>query len=98
MVEDEERYETYFDMLDEGIRARVKHIEEMRESVHRERQGLIKLIENTVKDRFSVKQGNGYVGIKVFGSIATDLAIETSDVDIVVTGLRYGKEGNRGRE
>jgi len=27
------------------------------------------------------------VGIKLFGSMATELAIETSDVDLVVTGL-----------
>ena len=52
-MENEDRYEAYFDQLDEEIRARVKFVEEMRDSVHRERQGLISLIESTVKDKFS---------------------------------------------
>ena len=50
-----------------------------------------------------MKYGNGYVGIKVFGSMATELAIETSDVDLVVTGINsfsnnqysYNRETNK---
>ena len=59
---------------------------------------MISLIEAIVKERFSNKQGNGYVGIKIYGSIATDLAIETSDVDLVVTGLNYSNKEGRSRE
>ncbi len=44
-------------------------------------------MESIVKNTFSNRYGNGYVGIKIFGSMATELAIETSDVDLVVTGL-----------
>ena len=40
-----------------------------------------------MKDTFANKYGNGFVGIKIFGSMATELAIETSDVDLVVTGI-----------
>ena len=44
-------------------------------------------MENIVKNIFQNKYGNGFVGIKIFGSMATELAIETSDVDLVVTGI-----------
>lgn len=60
----------------------------MKDSVRKERQGFISLIESKVKENFSNKYGNGYVGIKIFGSMATELAIETSDVDLVVTGIK----------
>ena len=91
---DDQRFEGFFDQLDNEILARVKSIEELRDSVHKERQGLIGLIEQRVKDAFSQKFGNGYVGVKIFGSIATDLAIETSDVDLVVTGAKIHEERN----
>jgi len=55
--------------------------------VRRERQGFISIVESIVKETFSNRDGNGYVGIKIFGSMATELAIETSDVDLVVTGI-----------
>lgn len=48
-----------------------------------------------MKDTFSQKFGNGYVGTKIFGSIATDLAIETSDVDLVVTGVKIHEDRNK---
>ena len=44
-------------------------------------------MEEIVKATFHNKYGCGYVGIKIFGSMATELAIETSDVDLVVTGI-----------
>ena len=46
------------------------------------------MIEAKVKETFSNKFGNGYVGFKIFGSMATELVIETSDVDLVVTGIK----------
>lgn len=55
--------------------------------MRRERQGFISIVESIVKETFSNRDGNGYVGIKIFGSMATELAIETSDVDLVVTGI-----------
>ena len=47
------------------------------------------MVEQKVKETFSNKFGNGYVGIKIFGSMATELAIETSDVYLVVTGIKF---------
>lgn len=94
-VTNEQRFEGFFELLDQEILTRVKSIEELRDSVHKERQGLIGLIEQCVKDTFSQKFGNGYVGIKIFGSIATDLAIETSDVDLVVTGVKIHEDRNK---
>ena len=88
--EDPDRYDAFYDMLEEEMRAKVKYIEEMRESVHKEREGLISLITLTVKETFASRSGNSYVGIKTFGSSATDLAIETSDVDLVVIGMDVG--------
>jgi len=75
--------------------AKVKEIDELRDSVRREREGLISIVENLVKKTFDHQYGNGRVGIKVFGSMATDLAIETSDVDIVVTGIIAQKQTNQ---
>jgi len=69
------------------MKNKVKEIDELKDSVRKERQGFISIIENIVKDTFSNRYGNGYVGIKIFGSMATELAIETSDVDLVVTGI-----------
>lgn len=48
-----------------------------------------------MKETFSNKFGNGYVGIKIFGSMATELAIETSDVDLVVTGIKFISNQNQ---
>ena len=36
-IENEERYEKYFDLLETEMRGRVKRIEELRDSVHKER-------------------------------------------------------------
>lgn len=69
------------------MKNKVKEIDQMRDSVRRERQGFINIVEEVVKDTFANKYGNGFVGIKIFGSMATELAIETSDVDLVVTGI-----------
>jgi DNA polymerase sigma len=69
------------------MKNKVKDIDLMKDSVRKERQGFISIVENIVKNTFSNKYGNGYVGIKIFGSMATELAIETSDVDLVVTGI-----------
>ena len=69
------------------MRNKVKEIDQLKDSVRRERQGFIQIVETIVKETFANKYGNGFVGIKIFGSMATELAIETSDVDLVVTGI-----------
>ena len=53
-------------------------------------------MENVVKETFQNKYGNGFVGIKIFGSMATELAIETSDVDLVVTGIHQNSNHGYG--
>jgi DNA polymerase sigma len=62
----------------------------LKDSVLKEREGFISNIESIVKDTFQNRFGCGFVGIKIFGSMATELAIETSDVDLVVTGISKG--------
>ena len=91
---DAARYDLFFEELEQEMKNKVKEIDELKDSVRKERQGFITIIENIVKDTFSNKYGNGYVGIKIFGSMATELAIETSDVDLVVTGISsFGSSG-----
>jgi len=71
------------------MRSKIKEIEWYKDSVHKERSGFIQIMENIVKETFQNKYGCGYVGIKIFGSMATELAIESSDVDLVVTGINH---------
>ena len=71
----------------------------MLESVRKEREFVVNLIESQVKSTFqntydSFNIGNtSVVGIKRYGSMATELAIETSDVDLAVVGLDL--QGNK---
>ena len=85
-----EKYDEYFELLEQEMRNKIKEIDQLKDSVRKERQGFIQIMEGIVKDTFMNKYGNGYVGIKIFGSMATNLAIETSDVDLVVTGINHG--------
>jgi len=75
---------------------KVREIDQLKDSVRKERTGFINILEGIVKQAFSNKFGNGYVGIKIFGSMATELAIETSDVDVVVTGINHNHFGGYG--
>jgi len=77
--------------LEDEMKNRVKLIDKLKDSVRKEREAFISIVEARVKDTFSNKYGNGYVGIKIFGSMATHLAIETSDIDLVVTGINTTK-------
>ncbi len=84
---DSDRYERFFSELDKEMYLKIKEIDQLKDSVRREREGFISFMGSLVKKIFSNKFGNGCVGIKMFGSMATELAIETSDVDLVVTGI-----------
>lgn len=81
------KYDGFFEDLEREMKNKVKEIDQLKDSVRKERQGFISIVESIVRDTFTNKYGNGYVGIKMFGSMATELAIETSDVDLVVTGI-----------
>ena len=87
MEVDSVRYDQFFEELEQDMKAKVKEIDQLKDSVRKERQGFITIVETIVKNAFTNRYGNGYVGIKIFGSMATELAIETSDVDLVVTGI-----------
>lgn len=91
-----QRYDQFFDLLEEEMVSKVKEIDQLKDSVRKERQGFIQIMENIVKDTFQNKFGNGFVGIKIFGSMATELAIETSDVDLVVTGINQASHHGHG--
>lgn len=81
------RYDLFFDQLELEMKNKVKEIDLLKDSVRKERQGFISIVETIVKNTFTNRYGNGFVGIKIFGSMATELAIESSDVDLVVTGI-----------
>lgn len=72
----------------------VKETEKMLDSVRKEREDVIKNIHTYVKETFKNTFTNGtslgnssVVGIKLYGSMASGLAIEQSDVDLAVVGL-----------
>ncbi len=61
------------------------------ESVRREREEAINIIQRHVKTSY-----NNAAGIMMYGSMASDLAIDSSDVDLAVTGLNF--KGNKERQ
>jgi predicted nucleotidyltransferase len=70
----------------------VKNIEKKLQSVMKEREQAIKIIEDIVNETYNRHhQGKGktYVGVRMYGSMATKLAIEQSDVDLTVLGLNF---------
>lgn len=78
----------------------VKEVENKLDSVRKERQGAISIIEQVVKKAYNEMigirgsiTGNNYVSLRMYGSMASGLAIDTSDVDLSVTGLNFN--GNR---
>lgn len=76
-------------MLDNQIRRMVKDIEVLLESVRKERHNAIQSIESIVKETYKNQyyQQYSFIGIKMYGSMASGLAIEQSDVDLAVVGL-----------
>lgn len=77
-------------MLNDQIKNMLKETERLLESVRKERNSVINSIENLVKQTYqgcSSSQHGQYVGIKMYGSMASGLAIEQSDVDLAVVGL-----------
>lgn len=89
-----DKYDIFFEELEQEMKSKVKEIDQLKDSVRKERQGFISIFESIIREGFSNKYGNGYVGIKMFGSMATELAIETSDVDLVVTGITCNSSSN----
>lgn len=76
----------------------VKDIERRLESVRKERDGIISILKDSILRKyeseykhFSNRMQN--VGVKMYGSMASGLAIDSSDVDLAVVGLNFN--GNR---
>lgn len=77
-----------------------KDVEKKLDSVRKEREGAISIIEGIVKkvyndyNSYNNAISNGsFVGIRMYGSMASGLAIDSSDVDLSVIGLNFN--GNR---
>ena len=49
---DSQRYEQFFDKLEEEMKNKVKEIDQLKDSVRKERQGFIQIMENIVKGTF----------------------------------------------
>jgi len=70
------------------------------DSVRKEREAVIDIIENIVKEVFEPKRHERQhgpivpIGIKQYGSQASFLAVDSSDVDLAVTGLKLGGDIN----
>ena len=64
------------------------------DSVRKEREAVIDFIEGFVKEVFEPKRGERQygpvipIGVKQYGSQASFLAVDSSDVDLAVTGLK----------
>ena len=75
-------------MINNQIRKMVKDTERKLESVRKERECAITIIEGIVKETFNKPHYfNQFVSVKMYGSMASGLAIEQSDVDLAVVGL-----------
>ena len=67
------------------------------DSVRKEREAVIVMIEGIVKEIFEVKRTDQRnwgpivpIAVKQYGSQASQLAVDSSDVDLAVTGLKLG--------
>ena len=74
----------------------MRNFERKLDSVRKERESVIDMIESFVKEVFEPKRTERQhgpvvpVGIKQYGSQASFLAVDSSDVDLAVTGLKLG--------
>jgi DNA polymerase sigma len=80
-------------MLDAQMEKMVKDTHTMLDSVRKEREWVISSITKKVQEAFNHKfnsfniGNSSVVGIKRYGSMVSELAIEQSDVDLAVVGL-----------
>jgi DNA polymerase sigma len=94
--------EQFFDLIDEQLNNLTKEIEKKLESVRKEREQVISIIEEIIKKTYNSHpttnpkhyyQRHNFAGIRVYGSMASGLAIDSSDLDLAVIGLNFN--GNR---
>ena len=73
----------------------IKEIEKKLDSVRKERQVAITGLEEIIKKTYNENNhyhssaNKNFVGIRMYGSMASGLAIDSSDVDLAVTGLEF---------
>ncbi|CDW85158.1 UNKNOWN [Stylonychia lemnae] len=79
--------EQFFDMLESQMIMFQKSVEKKLESVRKEREEAIKIIRRIVEGLY--QQERNSVTIKQYGSMASNLAIDSSDVDLAVVGLEF---------
>lgn len=83
-------------MVSVQIKQTVRTFEWKLDSVRKERESVIDCIEGFVKEVFEPKRGERQhgpivpIGVKQYGSQASFLAVDSSDVDLAVTGLKLG--------
>jgi len=102
----EEDENKFYVMVGSQVEQAVKLFEWKLDSVRKERESVIVMIENIVKQIFDKNQQHTSraknqavivpVGIKQYGSQASFLAVDSSDVDLAVTGLKIG--GDKGSQ
>lgn len=66
------------------------------DSVRKEREISINIITSTVKELYTNNSNQNFVNVKMYGSMASSLAIDSSDVDLAVVGLDF--RGNKERQ
>lgn len=74
----------FYDHLDQEIQAYVNQIQDNLNLLKPEREFVISKLQEVVARAFDKEQPK----IEIFGSIITGLALESSDLDLAVTGLR----------
>jgi DNA polymerase sigma len=80
--------EAFFDMLREQMIKFQKDVERKLDSVRKERETAINIISKLVQDTYNNSHfHNNFVTVKPYGSMASNLAIDSSDVDLAVVGL-----------
>lgn len=86
--------EHFFELFESQMRTYQKQIEKRLESVRKERENAIQIIRNIVNSMY--KDERNSVAVRLYGSMASNLSIETSDVDLAVVGLDF--QGSKERQ
>lgn len=79
--------EAFFDLMEDQMKNYQKQIEKKLESVRKERETAISIIGSIVENLY--KNERNSVAVKRYGSMANNLAIDSSDVDLAVVGLEF---------
>jgi DNA polymerase sigma len=88
-----ERQEYFFDMVDSQMKEFKAHVEKKIESVRLERESVNNTISKIVQELYKATQSKNFVNTKIYGSMASSLAIDSSDLDLAVVGLEF--QGNK---